>query len=207
MMYPGAQWGLPPGALPNPTAMFQHMMMAQAQAAAAAGGGAPPMGIPPFVNAPPGAAVLPAVPAAAPAALPAVTGQKRALEGDAAAAAPPAKHATAHDAPPSIPQQDGPADDAGAAPGAPAATGAGDDEAVGPGDSGDGDELGEADDLADVDDHEEIDEDAIKDVILGQFDKVHRSKAKWRINLKNCIATIGGRDYVLKKVTGEMNFT
>jgi hypothetical protein len=72
---------------------------------------------------------------------------------------------------------------------------------------GDGDDLlNEEDDLADADDHEEVDEDAIKNVILGQFDKVHRTKAKWRINLKNCVATINGTDYLLKKVTGEMNF-
>jgi hypothetical protein len=72
---------------------------------------------------------------------------------------------------------------------------------------GDGDDLlNEEDDLADADDHEEVDEDAIKNVILGQFDKVHRTKAKWRINLKNCVATINGTDYLLKKITGEMNF-
>jgi Transcription factor IIA, alpha/beta subunit len=118
---------------------------------------------------------------------------------------------------PSIPQQDGPADDDGgvsapasAAPSTGAAAGGDDDEdeedeeGIGPGDSGD--ELNEADDLADVDDHEEIDEEAINEVVLGQFEKVHRSKAKWKVNLKNCVATINGVDYLLKKVTGEMNF-
>jgi len=67
--------------------------------------------------------------------------------------------------------------------------------------------LDEGDDLADVDDHEEIDLDTITNVIYGQFDKVHRSKAKWRVNLKSCVATINGIDYVLKKINGEMNFS
>lgn len=83
------------------------------------------------------------------------------------------------------------------------------DEGANEGKSGsdnDDDLLNEEDDLADADDHEEVDEDSIKNVILGQFDKVHRTKAKWRINLKNCVATVNGRDYLLKKITGEMNF-
>ena len=96
---------------------------------------------------------------------------------------------------------------AASAAGAASAGAAADDEddPLGPGDDS-GDELNEADDLADVDDHEEIDEESIKDVVLGQFEKVHRSKAKWKVNLKNCVATINGVDYLLKKVTGEMNF-
>jgi hypothetical protein len=140
-----------------------------------------------------------------------LAGQKRSLEETGISALNPAakQHNTGNNGVdnPTIPQQDGPADD-GAAPASTAAAAAGggeeDEDGIGPGDSGD--ELNEGDDLADVDDHEEIDEDLIKDVMLGQFEKVHRSKAKWKVNLKNCVATINGVDYLLKKVTGEMNF-
>lgn len=122
---------------------------------------------------------------------------------------PPAKQLHLGAPAATIPQQDGPADDgpaepsAGAGPSTSLAVAV--EDLIGPGDSGD--ELNEEDDLADVDDHEEINEDSIKDVVLGQFEKVQRSKAKWKINLKNCVATINGRDYLLKKVTGEMNFS
>lgn len=67
-------------------------------------------------------------------------------------------------------------------------------------------ELGEEDDLADVDDHEEINEEDVKNRILGTFEKVHRTKSKWRLNLKNCVATINGREYLFKKIAGDLNF-
>ena len=51
-----------------------------------------------------------------------------------------------------------------------------------------------------------MNEDEVKDCMLGQFDKVQRSKARWRVGFKDCILTLGGRDYLLHKVTGEMNF-
>jgi len=69
------------------------------------------------------------------------------------------------------------------------------------------DELNEDDDLADVDDHEQIDESGIKNVILGQFERVHRSKSKWKVNLKSCVGHINGKDYLFKKMTGEMDFS
>lgn len=55
-------------------------------------------------------------------------------------------------------------------------------------------------------DDEEVDEDAVANVVLGQFEKVQRSKAKWKVALRDCVATIEGRDYLLRKATGEMNF-
>lgn len=110
----------------------------------------------------------------------------------------------------SIPQLDGPADDEQGAADAKETRGTPESVEVlneeDPG-AGGSDDLNEDDDLADVDDHEEIDEDSIRNVMLGQFEKVHRSKAKWRINLKNTVATVNGRDYLFKKVTGEMNFS
>lgn len=69
----------------------------------------------------------------------------------------------------------------------------------------DGEDLNDLDDLAGVDD-DEIDESSVKDVIVGMFDKVHRSKNKWKVNLKDCVVTIKGRDYLLKKATGDMSF-
>jgi hypothetical protein len=121
-----------------------------------------------------------------PPAAPPTVGVKRPLDQNADDAAPPPAKQQA-----TIPQRDGTADDA------PGASGGDAEEA----------ELGEEDDLADVDDHEEIDEDAVKNVVLGTFEKVHRSKAKWRLNLTNCVANVNGRDYLLKKLVGELNFS
>eukprot|EP00887_Chlorella_sp_A99_P006838 scaffold2.g6838.t1 len=98
-----------------------------------------------------------------------------------------------------IPQQDGPADDGGGT------SGEGGDGAAGGEASSEGEELNEADDLAGVDD-EEVDEDAVANVVLGQFEKVQRSKARWKVVLKDCVATIEGRDYLLRRTTGEMMF-
>lgn len=95
-----------------------------------------------------------------------------------------------------IPQQDGPQDTDG------------DEEELGSElDDSEIDELNEDDDLADVDDHEKIDESGIKNVILGQFERVHRSKSKWKVNLKSCVGHINGKDYLFKKMTGEMDFS
>ncbi|KAL6775864.1 hypothetical protein ACKKBG_A18810 [Auxenochlorella protothecoides x Auxenochlorella symbiontica] len=66
----------------------------------------------------------------------------------------------------------------------------------------DDDELNEDDDLEDVD---AVGSDS-EDQLLGQFDKVHRSKARWKVNLRHCILQLDGRDYLLHKATGEFNF-
>jgi hypothetical protein len=36
--------------------------------------------------------------------------------------------------------------------------------------------------------------------------QVTRSKTKWKVQLKQCLVTMNGRDYVLGKASGEMNF-
>lgn len=95
-----------------------------------------------------------------------------------------------------IPQQDGPQDTDGEA-----------EELGSELDDSEIDELNEDDDLADVDDHEKIDESGINNIILGQFERVHRSKSKWKVNLKSCIGHINGKDYLFKKMTGEMDFS
>lgn len=52
-----------------------------------------------------------------------------------------------------------------------------------------------------------MDEAAVADVVLGQFEKVQRSKSKWKIVLKDCVLTLAGRDYLVRKCTGEMDFS
>lgn len=49
-------------------------------------------------------------------------------------------------------------------------------------------------------------DDSITDKVLGQYDKVQRSKARWKINLRDCILTLDGRDYLLHKLNGEFQF-
>jgi len=98
-----------------------------------------------------------------------------------------------------IPQRDGPADDD---------EGEEDDELLGSDlDDSEIDELNEKDDLADVDNLDKIDESKVKNVVLGQFERVHRSKNRWKVNLKGCVANINGKDYLFKKLTGEMDFS
>jgi transcription initiation factor TFIIA large subunit len=176
-----------------------------------------PLGVPPLA-APP----MPAPAAGFPAVAAAVAAErKRQLDVMAAAQGqPPAKQAATGPAPPpgAIPQRDGPADEAEPAVGPAAATGddggagtsaaaaaADGEEALGAGDDDDDEALGEDDDLADVD-AEEVDEGDVRNVVTGVFDKVHRAKGRWKVFAKHCVATINGRDYLLKKVTGEMQF-
>ncbi len=98
-----------------------------------------------------------------------------------------------------IPQQDGPADDEDEGD---------DDELLGSDlDDSEIDELNEKDDLADVDNLDKIDESKVKNIVLGQFERVHRSKNRWKVNLKGCVANINGRDFLFKKLTGEMDFS
>lgn len=98
-----------------------------------------------------------------------------------------------------IPQQDGPADDDDEDE---------EDDLLGSDlDDSEIDELNEKDDLADVDNLDEIDESKVKNMVLGQFERVHRSKNRWKVNLKGCVANINGKDYLFKKLTGEMDFS
>jgi transcription initiation factor TFIIA large subunit len=53
---------------------------------------------------------------------------------------------------------------------------------------------------------DEVDEAAVTNVVLGQFEKVQRSKSKWKVVLKDCILTLNGRDYLVRRCTGEMDF-
>jgi len=53
---------------------------------------------------------------------------------------------------------------------------------------------------------DEVDEAAVSNVVLGQFEKVQRSKSKWKVVLKDCVLTLNGRDYLVHRCTGEMDF-
>jgi hypothetical protein len=68
--------------------------------------------------------------------------------------------------------------------------------------------LNENDDLADVDNLAgRIDEKNVSNSILGLFDRVHRSKSKWKVTLRGCVANINGRDYLFKKLIGDFDFS
>ncbi len=53
---------------------------------------------------------------------------------------------------------------------------------------------------------DDVDEAAVTNVVLGQFEKVQRSKSKWKVVLKDCILTLNGRDFLVRRCTGEMDF-
>uniref|UniRef100_A0AAV2JKY3 General transcription factor IIA, 1-like n=1 Tax=Knipowitschia caucasica TaxID=637954 RepID=A0AAV2JKY3_KNICA len=42
-----------------------------------------------------------------------------------------------------------------------------------------------------------------ENVIVCQYDKIHRSKNRWKFHLKDGVMTYGGRDYVFSKAVGE----
>ncbi len=46
----------------------------------------------------------------------------------------------------------------------------------------------------------------MSDTILGRYTEVKKVKTKWRVSLKDCIASLNGQEYMLSKVTGEMRF-
>lgn len=43
-------------------------------------------------------------------------------------------------------------------------------------------------------------------VLLGQFEKVTRTKSKWKCTLKDGVYTIDGRDVVFSRATGEFQW-
>jgi len=61
------------------------------------------------------------------------------------------------------------------------------------------------DNLSDVSSDKEEDEDC-QDVLISQFEKVSRTKNKWKCQLKDGIINIDGRDYLFHRASGEMQF-
>merc|ERR1739838_832918 len=65
-------------------------------------------------------------------------------------------------------------------------------------------ELGSDDDVStDEDPTELFDTD---NVVVCQYDKIHRTKSRWKFNLKVGIMSLNGRDHVFQKATGEANW-
>ncbi|XP_067379902.1 TFIIA-alpha and beta-like factor [Channa argus] len=72
-----------------------------------------------------------------------------------------------------------------------------------------------ADELADVEEEDPLNsgDDVIEqdipdlfdteNVIVCQYDKIHRSKNRWKFHLKDGVMCYGGRDYVFSKAVGE----
>lgn len=69
--------------------------------------------------------------------------------------------------------------------------------------AGDEDELGsDLDDESDaVDEEEEID-----DLLLCLYEKVNRTRNKWKCNFKSGIAHIGGHDFAFTKLNGDFEW-
>ena len=42
------------------------------------------------------------------------------------------------------------------------------------------------------------------DFLIAQYEKVHRVKSKWRINLKDVILHCNGKEMVFERITGEL---
>lgn len=64
----------------------------------------------------------------------------------------------------------------------------------------DEDPLNSGDDVIEQDIPDLFDTD---NVIVCQYDKIHRSKNRWKFHLKDGVMTYGGRDYVFSKAVGE----
>nr|6MZM_W Chain W, Transcription initiation factor IIA subunit 1 [Homo sapiens] len=42
-----------------------------------------------------------------------------------------------------------------------------------------------------------------ENVVVCQYDKIHRSKNKWKFHLKDGIMNLNGRDYIFSKAIGD----
>uniref|UniRef100_A0AAX7UQG8 General transcription factor IIA, 1-like n=2 Tax=Pseudocrenilabrinae TaxID=318546 RepID=A0AAX7UQG8_ASTCA len=62
------------------------------------------------------------------------------------------------------------------------------------------DPLNSGDDVIEQDIPDLFDTD---NVIVCQYDKIHRSKNRWKFHLKDGVMCYGGRDYVFSKAVGE----
>ncbi|KAI0224621.1 Transcription initiation factor IIA subunit 1 [Lamellibrachia satsuma] len=62
------------------------------------------------------------------------------------------------------------------------------------------DPLNSADDISDEDPTELFDS---ENVVVCQFEKINRSKNKWKFTLKDGIMNLNGKDYVFQKLTGD----
>jgi len=56
------------------------------------------------------------------------------------------------------------------------------------------------------DSEDELEDVQTTNVLLGQFEKVTRTKSKWKCTLKDGVYTIDGRDIVFSRATGEFQW-
>jgi len=66
-----------------------------------------------------------------------------------------------------------------------------------------------SDDISDSDDNSNGNAAELQDIsnlILAQFEKVTRSKSKWKCVLKEGMMNINGKDYTFSKATGEFHW-
>jgi len=72
----------------------------------------------------------------------------------------------------------------------------------------DDDEIGS--DLDDPEEDEDVDEEgegeAGGDLVIALYDKVQRVKNKWKVTLKDGIASVNGKDYLFTKCQGEFEW-
>jgi len=62
----------------------------------------------------------------------------------------------------------------------------------------------DADEILSEDSKESEKETETKDILLAQYDKVHRVRNKWKCSFKDAILNINGKEYIFDKVTGEL---
>ncbi|MEJ1269589.1 general transcription factor II A 1 [Cricetulus griseus] len=60
--------------------------------------------------------------------------------------------------------------------------------------------LNSEDDVSDEEGQELFD---TENVVVCQYDKIHRSKNKWKFHLKDGIMNLNGRDYIFSKAIGD----
>jgi len=65
-------------------------------------------------------------------------------------------------------------------------------------------ELGSDDDVSTDEDPTELFD--TENVVVCQYDKIHRTKCRWKFNLKVGIMNLNGKDHVFQKATGEANW-
>eukprot|EP00126_Sphaerothecum_destruens_P010979 Sdes_comp20836_c0_seq13m17494 len=73
-------------------------------------------------------------------------------------------------------------------------------------DDEEGDEDDDEDLGSELDEDEDEDDADVDHLILCQFDKVSRTKSRWKTNLKDGIMHINNRDYLFRKAVGEFEF-
>ena len=70
-------------------------------------------------------------------------------------------------------------------------------------------QLEEEQDIDDEDDEDDfedkIDKNA-KDFIAAQYEKVHRTKAKYKCIFKDVVIHMNGKDYVVKKINADIEY-